>query len=54
MTSIRNQLDYSPQAIYWIGSQVVEGTFKWLDGTEMGYKVKANNTYFNGFEIHLQ
>lgn len=42
MTSIRNQLDYSPQAIYWIGGQMVDNEFKWLDGTNITFKVNIS------------
>lgn len=41
VTSIRNQLDYSPQAIYWIGGQMVDNEFKWLDGTDITFKVSS-------------
>ena len=38
--NIRNQLDYSPQAIYWLGCELSQNKeFEWVDGTEMLYKV---------------
>lgn len=37
MTSnIRNNVDYSPRALYWLGGELVEnGDFEWADGSQM-------------------
>lgn len=53
VTSIRNQLDYSPQAIYWIGGQIVDNEFKWLDGADITFKVTIYTTHLICIALHF-
>uniref|UniRef100_A0A336N357 CSON009597 protein n=1 Tax=Culicoides sonorensis TaxID=179676 RepID=A0A336N357_CULSO len=39
VNAIRNSLDFSPQALYWVGGELAHnGKFEWVDGTEMKLK----------------
>lgn len=39
-TNIRNELDYSPQTIYWLGGKFESNKhLKWNDGSNLTYKV---------------
>lgn len=39
-TNIRNELDYSPQTIYWLGGKFESNKhLKWNDGSNITYKV---------------
>lgn len=41
-TNIRNELDYSPQTIYWLGGKFESNKhLKWNDGSNVTYKVCA-------------
>lgn len=40
ITSLRNELDYSPQTIYWLGGKLESNKhLKWIDGSNITYKV---------------
>lgn len=40
ITSLRNELDYSPQTIYWLGGKMESNKhLKWIDGSNITYKV---------------
>lgn len=39
ITSLRNELDYSPQTIYWLGGRLESNKYlKWIDGSNITYK----------------
>lgn len=41
IANIRNQMDYSPHAIYWLGGELAQNKeFEWVDGSPMSYMVK--------------
>ncbi|KAL9879695.1 uncharacterized protein ACN2A1_011533 isoform 3-T22 [Glossina fuscipes fuscipes] len=38
-SNIRNQIDYSPQLIYWLGAELEKsGQFEWTDDTKMNFQ----------------
>lgn len=39
-TNIRNHVDYTPRALYWLGAESLAGTriFEWTDGAKMNYE----------------
>lgn len=40
VTNLRNELDYSPQTIYWLGGKLEANKYlKWIDGSNITYKV---------------
>lgn len=42
VNAMRNSLDFSPQALYWVGGELAEnGRFEWVDGSEMKLKVSV-------------
>lgn len=43
-TNIRNELDYSPQTIYWLGARFESNKhLKWNDGSNITYKVQSSH-----------
>lgn len=46
-TNIRNELDYSPQTIYWLGGKFESNKhLKWNDGSNISYKVNWVKSYY--------
>lgn len=42
-SNIRNQIDYSPQLIYWLGAELEKnGQFEWTDDSRMSFQVCCN------------
>lgn len=42
ITNLRNELDYSPQTIYWLGGKLEANKYlKWIDGSNVTYKVSV-------------
>lgn len=40
-SNIRNQIDYSPQLIYWLGAELEKnGQFEWTDDSRMSFQVR--------------
>lgn len=49
-SNIRNQIDYSPQLIYWLGAELEKsGQFEWTDDTRMSFQVWKTDS----LEIHI-
>ena len=43
-------MDYSPQAVHWIGAQMTQGKeFNWVDGSKMNFKVSRFGGAVNVF-----
>lgn len=41
--NIRNQMDYTPQAVYWLGGELSQNKeFEWTDGSAMTFQVSLN------------
>lgn len=42
--NIRNQMDYTPQAVYWLGGELSQNReFEWTDGSAMSFQVFQTN-----------
>lgn len=49
-TNIRNNVDYSPRALYWLGGELAENReYEWTDGTGMSFQVSELLVYFKFF-----
>lgn len=54
-TNIRNELDYSPQTIYWLGGRFESNKYlKWNDGSNITFKVsKSVLVLINSNDMHM-